>query len=165
MPTDPGHLADAHAIEQLLYRYAIAIDTCDLAALDDVFTPDAELDMSVAGRQTPAEYKAKAEVVLAGLDATHHLMASPVVIVDSDTATAHTYYQAQHARNDCPGGPLLLIGGWIADELVRTAGGWRIAHRRGRAVWFDGNPAVLELDVVVGANPAMVAARRPPGTP
>jgi ketosteroid isomerase-like protein len=160
-PSDAGHLADVHAIEQLLYRYAIAIDTCDLAGLDDVFMPDAVLDMSVAGRQTPAEYKAKAERVLAELDATHHLMASPVVTIDGDTATAHTYYQAQHARTDCPGGPLLLIGGWIADELVRTPdGGWRIAHRRGRAVWFDGNPAVLELDVVVGANPAMVAARR-----
>jgi ketosteroid isomerase-like protein len=117
------HLADVHAIEQVLYRYAIAIDTCDLDVLDEVFTPDARLDMSVAGTLTPAEYKAKSAMVLAGLDATHHLIASPVVTVDGDTATAHTYYQAQHARNGCPGGPLLLIGGWIDDELVRTADG------------------------------------------
>ena len=158
--SEPGDLADVRAIEQVLYRYAIAIDTCDLGALDDVFTPDARLDMSVAGTLTPAEYKAKSERVLAGLDATHHLLASPVVTVDGDTATAHTYYQAQHARNGCPGGPLLLVGGWIDDELVRTTDGWRVVLRRGRAVWFDGNPAVLELDVVVGANPALVAARR-----
>jgi ketosteroid isomerase-like protein len=161
MPTDDAsQLADVQAIEQVLYRYAIAIDTCDLAALDEVFTPDAQLDMSVAGTLTPAEYKAKSEVVLAGLDATHHLIASPVVTVDGDTATAHIYYQAQHARNDCPGGPLLLIGGWIDDQLVRSAHGWRITRRRGRAVWFDGNPAVLELDVVAGANPALLADRR-----
>jgi len=157
---DGSYLADVHAIEQVLYRYAIAIDTGDLGGLDEVFTPDARLDMSVAGTLTPAEYRARCERVLTGLDATHHLVASPVVTVDGDTATAHTYYQAQHARNGCPGGPLLLIGGWIDDELVRTAGGWRITRRRGRAVWFDGNPAVLELDVVAGANPALIPARQ-----
>jgi ketosteroid isomerase-like protein len=150
-----SHLDDVHAIEQLLYLYAVAIDRRDVDALDDVFTPDAHLDMSVAGTMTPAEYKAKARRVLAGLDATHHLIASPIVEIGDagDTATARCYYQAQHARNDCEGGPLLLIGGWIDDELVRTPGGWRIARRRGRAVWFDGNPAVLGLDVVPGANP------------
>jgi hypothetical protein len=150
--TSPDQLADIHAVEQLLYRYAIAIDTRDLDALDEIFTPDAHLDMSVAGSLTPAQYKAKAAVELAKLDATHHLIASPVVTVDGDVASAHTYYQAQHARQGCPGGPLLMVGGWIDDELVRTPAGWRIRARRGRAVWFDGNPAVLGLDVEVGAN-------------
>ena len=147
-----SHLDDVHAIEQLLYRYAIAIDTRDIDALSAVFTPDARLDMSVAGTMTPAEYQAKARVVLADLDATHHLIASPLVTVDGDTATAHTYYQAQHAKNDCPGGPLLMVGGWIDDELARTPDGWRITRRTGRAVWFDGNPAVLDLDVVPGGR-------------
>jgi hypothetical protein len=149
---DVPALADVHAIEQLLYRYAIAIDTRQLDLLDEIFTPDAHLDMSVAGTLTPTQYKAKAEIELAKLNATHHLIASPVVVVDGDRATAHTYYQAQHARNGCPGGPLLMVGGWIDDELVRTGAGWRIRARRGRAVWFDGNPAVLGLDVEVGAN-------------
>jgi len=149
-----SHLDDVHAIEQLLYRYAVAIDTRDIDALDDVFTPDARLDMSVAGTMTPAEYQAKARRVLAELDATHHLIASPIVEIGDggDTATSHCYYQAQHVSNDSPGGPLLLIGGWIDDEVVRTAEGWRIARRRGRAVWFDGNPAVLGLDVVPGGR-------------
>jgi hypothetical protein len=160
-PTGPTELADVHAIEQLLYRYAVAIDTRDLAALDGIFAPDARLDMSVAGRLTPAEYKAKAARVLAELDATHHLIGSPIVVVDGDRATAHTYYQAQHARNGCPGGSLLMVGGWIDDELVRTPGGWRIRSRRGRAVWFDGNPAVLGLDVEVGANPRLGPTARP----
>jgi hypothetical protein len=158
--SEPRYLADVRAIEQVLYRYAIAVDTGDLDAFDEIFTPDAALDMSVAGTLTPAEYRARCESVLPGLDATHHLLAAPVVAVDADRATAHTYYQAQHARNGCPGGPLLLIGGWIDDELVRTDAGWRVARRRGRAVWFDGNPAVLDLDVVAGANPALVDARR-----
>lgn len=149
-----SHLDDVHAIEQLLYRYAVAIDTRDVDALDEVFTPDAQLDMSVAGTMTPAEYQAKARRVLAELDATHHLIASPIVTItgDGDTATSHCYYQAQHVKNDREGGPLLLIGGWIDDELARTPAGWRITHRRGRAVWFDGNPAVLGLDVAPGGR-------------
>jgi hypothetical protein len=65
MPTTPSQLVDVHDIQQLLYRYAIAIDTRDLDVLDDIFTPDARLDMSVAGVLTPAEYKAKAAVELA----------------------------------------------------------------------------------------------------
>jgi hypothetical protein len=157
---DASQLADVHAVEQVLYGYAVAIDTYDLDAFDEIFTPDAQLDTSVTGTLTPAQYRARCEAVLPGLDATHHLLANPLVSVDGDTATARTYYQAQHARNGCPGGPLLLIGGWIDDELVRTQAGWRIARRRGRAVWFDGNPGVLGLDVVAGANPALLPARR-----
>ena len=160
MDQDPRRLADVHAIEQVLYRYAVAIDTYDLDAFDEIFTPDAQLDTSVTGTLTPAGYRARCEEVLPGLDATHHLLANPLVTVDGDTATVRTYYQAQHARNGCPGGSLLMLGGWIDDELVRTADGWRIARRRGRAVWFDGNPAILGLDVVSGANPALLPDRR-----
>lgn len=152
MESAMSRLDDVHAIEQLLYRYAVAIDTQDVDALDAIFTPDARLDMSVAGTTTPAEYREKARRVLAGLDATHHLIASPIVEVDGDTATAHCYYQAQHVLNGCEGGPLLMVGGWIDDELVRTPEGWRIARRTGRAVWFDGNPAVLDLEVVPGGR-------------
>ena len=147
-------LADIVAIQHVLYRYAIAIDTCQLDMLDDCFTADAELQMTVAGKYaSPAAYKEKARVALAKLDATHHAVSSPLIEVDGDRATAHSYYHAQHVLNALAPNPFFMIGGWIDDELERRPEGWRITKRRGQAVWYDGNPAVLEMDVIPGANP------------
>ncbi|MET7393993.1 nuclear transport factor 2 family protein [Dactylosporangium sp. NPDC005572] len=151
-------MTDAHEIEQLLYRYAIAIDTRNWELLDSCFTPDASIVMSVAGRYpSPAHYRDRAKVVLAGLDATHHVFSSVTVQVDGDRATAHSYYQAQHCRNALAPRSLFLIGGWVDDELTRVDGRWLISARRGSAVWFDGNPAVLDMDVQPGANPAVAS--------
>jgi hypothetical protein len=152
-------LADIVEIQHVLYRYAIAIDTRQLDLLDTCFTPDADLQMSVAGAYaSPAAYKAKAAEALARLDATHHSVSAPLIEVDGDRATAHSYYHAQHARNALAPRSLFMIAGWIDDELARIDGRWLITKRRGQAVWFDGNPAVLDLDVVPGANPDL---RRP----
>jgi 3-phenylpropionate/cinnamic acid dioxygenase small subunit len=148
-------LQDAYEIEQVIYRYAIAIDTCDWDLLDACFAPDAVIRMSVAGRYpSPAEYREKARATLATLDATHHVFSSVTVTVEGDRASARSYYQAQHARNDLAPDSLLMIGGWVEDEFARVGGRWLITSRKGTAVWFDGNPAVLTLDVVPGANPA-----------
>ena len=152
MATPDPSLADVYEIQQLLYRYATALDTRQLDLLDDCFTPDARLDMSVAGTHSPAQYKAMAAEALAKLDATHHLIGNPAITVNGDTARAHSYYQAQHARNDLAPASLLLVAGWIDDELVRVDGRWRIVSRVGRAVWFDGNPAVLGLEALPGAR-------------
>jgi hypothetical protein len=150
----PTALADIVEIERVLYRYAIAIDTCELDLLDECFTHDADIQMSIAGAYaSPEAYKAKARVALAELDATHHAMSSPLIEVDGDRATAHTYYHAQHARNALAPDSLFMVSGWIDDELARIDGRWLITKRRGQAVWFDGNPAVLGLDVTRGANP------------
>ena len=56
---DASQLADVHAVEQVLYRYAVAIDTYDLDAFDEIFTPDAQLDTRVTGTLTPTRYRAR----------------------------------------------------------------------------------------------------------
>lgn len=148
-------LQDAYEIEQVIYRYAIAIDTRDWDLLDGCFTPDAVIQMSVAGRYpSPADYREKAKATLATLDATHHVFSSVTVTVEGDHASAHSYYQAQHARNDLAPHSLLMIGGWVRDEFTRVGGRWLITSRKGTAVWFDGNPSVLSLEVAPGANPS-----------
>jgi hypothetical protein len=139
----------------VIYRYAAAIDTCDWVLLDGRFTPDAAIRMSVAGRYpSPADYREKAKATLATLDATHHVFSNVRVAVEGDRASAHSYYQAQHARNELAPDSLLMIGGWVEDEFARVGGHWLITSRKGTAVWFDGNHAVLGLDVVPGANPS-----------
>lgn len=139
-------LQDVHEIEQVIYSYAIAIDTRDWDLLDSCFAPDAVLQMSVAGRYpSPAAYRDKAKVTLAELDATHHVFSAPRIVPDGEGARAHTYYQAQHVRNDLAPGSLLMIGGRVEDRFARRDGRWVITERHGTAVWFDGNPRVLGL--------------------
>jgi hypothetical protein len=137
-------IADDLAIIRLLSMYARALDTLELGLLDDVFTADARLEMSKGRPMDRAAYKAMCEVELAKLDATQHIVTNFMVDVATDgrTATCRSYYQAQHARNDCEP-PLALMGGWVDDELEQRGEGWRITARRWTSVWFDGNAAVL----------------------
>jgi 3-phenylpropionate/cinnamic acid dioxygenase small subunit len=152
--SDLPSFADVHEIEQVLYRYATALDTMQLDLFDDCFIPDARLYMSVMGAHSPAEYKDMCATELAKLDATQHMIGNAAIAIDGDTARVRSYYQAQHARNDLAPDSLLLVGGWIDDEFVKVDGKWRIKVRRGRTVWFDGNPAVLGM-------PALPPAARP----
>jgi hypothetical protein len=143
---------DVHAIEQVLYRYASALDTLDWDLFDGCFAPDAVIEMSVAGRHpSPAHYREKAKAALASLDATHHVFSNPRISVDGNRAHAHCYYQAQHARNHLAPRALLMIGGWVETDLARFDGRWVIVRWRGTAVWMDGNPEVLGLDLSPGA--------------
>jgi hypothetical protein len=140
-------LLDERDIADVLYRYAAALDGRDWAALEDCFTAEAAISMSVAGRYpSPAHYRRQAEAVLGGLDVTEHVFSGVRVRVDGDTATADGCYLAQHVRSALAPDHQLLIGGWVHDELVRTGDGWRIAVRRGTAAWYAGNPAVIGRD-------------------
>ena len=65
------------------------------------------------------------------------------VQVDGDTARHRCQMQAQHVRHGADGGPNYIVAGRYEDELVRTADGWRIAHRDLVIVWTDGNIRVV----------------------
>jgi hypothetical protein len=41
------------------------------------------------------------------------------------------------------GGDNYIVAGYYEDRVVRTPGGWRIAHRVMRQTWSEGNPAVV----------------------
>src|SRR2546428_10947001 len=103
--------ADVYEIQQVLYRYATALDTLQLDLLDDCFTPDARLDMSVAGTHSPAEDKAMGAMALAKLDAAPPFLSHAAITVDGGTARVRPDYPAPHARNDlAPGSPLPIRG-------------------------------------------------------
>ncbi len=137
-------VADDLAIIRLLSVYARALDTLELDGIDEVFTVDARLEMSKGHPMDRAAYKAMCATELAKLDATQHMVTNPIIDVAASgtTARCRSYYQAQHARNDCDP-PLALMGGWVDDELELRKEGWRITARRWTSVWFDGNAEVL----------------------
>ena len=79
----------------------------------------------------------------APFDATQHVTTNHNVTVQGDTAHCLSYVHGRFIRQ-VPGGNMFESTGWYDDRLVRTEGGWRIAHRVCRMVWWGGNPRVLE---------------------
>ena len=78
--------------------------------------------------------------VLLRLRASQHMVATHQVAVDGDRATCRCYLHAQHVRDVDGVEAQLVVGGRYDDELVRTAGGWRIARRSLTVIWTAGDP-------------------------
>ncbi len=151
-----GELIDVHDIEQLLHRYAVAIDTIDLDLFDEIFHAGAHIE--VAGRRHDGRdaYRAVCADVLPKLDATQHCMLNTTVRVDGDMAAARTYYVAQHVRNELAPDSFFLSAGWNDDELRKEHGRWLIVRRHATRLWWSGNPRVIWQDVAPhgGRRPA-----------
>lgn len=136
-----GRLADRAEIVDVTVRYALALDTKDFDALDDVFTPDARADLleDLEGREA---IKARIRRAIEPLDRTQHLVGNHLVVVDGDRATCSSYLQSQHVRRAAEGGPNFIVAGRYEDRLIRTSNGWRIEFRRLSVWWTEGNARV-----------------------
>jgi len=127
---EPQNFADHLEIQQVINLYASAIDKHQWSALDGVFTDDAVANFIgigvFEGRQAIADLIAS---VLTQCSATQHLIGNINVVVSGDTATATCYLSALHVGLGDYAAETLTVWGEYSDELVRTANGWRIAHR------------------------------------
>jgi SnoaL-like domain len=135
--------SDVHEIVDLAVAYTWALDTKQFDELRAIFLPDATADLHGVACEGIDAIIARIETPLTLLDATQHLVGNHQVNVDGDDATHRCQLQGQHVKRGTPGGDNFIIGGVYEDRLVRTADGWRIAHRTMSAMWTDGNPAVV----------------------
>jgi 3-phenylpropionate/cinnamic acid dioxygenase small subunit len=140
--TDLGQLADRLEIEEVLTRYAWALDAKNFDELDDVFTPDAHIDYTSAGgiKGPFPEVKAWLASVLPHFPAYQHLVTNKRIEVDGDTArsVAAFYNPMMQAKPD-GSTSFFYVGGEYHDQLVRTELGWRISERIEETVWADGD--------------------------
>lgn len=134
-------LRDRAAIIDVTIRYAWALDTRSWDDLDDVFLPDATAYMTedLVGRDA---IKARVRRALEPLDSSQHIIANHQIVISGDRASCRCYLQAQHVREAAGRSPNFIVAGRYEDQLVRTASGWRIAHRNLVIMWTDGNPSV-----------------------
>jgi ketosteroid isomerase-like protein len=143
MSGDLGKLLDERDIIGVVTRYCRALDTKDWPLLATVFLPDATADLATTSELCGLDAIVdRIRTALDHLDDSQHLVGTHEVQIDGDTATHRCYLQAQHVRHAATGGPNYLVGGRYEDRLVRTAEGWRIAHRTLTVMWTDGNLAV-----------------------
>ena len=139
---DPeSHVLDRAAIIDLTIRYAWALDTHSWDDLDEVFLPDATAHMTedLVGRDA---IKDRVRRALEPLDCSQHIIANHQVVISGNRASCRCYLQAQHVREAVGRSPNFIVAGRYEDQLVRTANGWRIAHRDLVIMWTDGNPSV-----------------------
>lgn len=138
--TSEAQWLDRLAIQDVLTRYAHALDSRQPALLEQVFLADADIDYRAAGgvRGGLQEWQDWLHPSMARFDSWQHLLANFVIEVDGDRATALTrcYNPLQGHRED---GSRYVVhaGARYEDELVRTEAGWRIARRTLGMDWMD----------------------------
>ena len=138
-PTQLPH--DRLEIDDLLIRYATAVDARDWELLDSVFTPDAVLDYRSAGgiRGAYPEVRAWLSEVLPLFTWTQHLVVNRAVTLEPDRDRARSraiFHNPNQMTID--GEPwLFVVGGAYHDRLVRRPEGWRIASRVEVTLWWD----------------------------
>ncbi len=134
-------LIDRLEIDDVLARYAAAIDGRRWDVLDSVFTPDAYLDYRSAGGvcgSYPA-VRRWLEEVLPTFECTQHHVLNRVVTLDAGGDRARLRASFLNPNQlDVDGEPwLFTVGGYYHDELDRTADGWRITSRIEETLWWD----------------------------
>ena len=125
-------ITDLIEIDDLLTRYATAVDTKDWDLYATCFTPDAFIDYTAAGgiKGTLVEVTAWLAQVLPLFAMTQHVISNRVVVLEGDVATSRSCFFNPMGLSDANGGlQLFFDGGYYNDKLVRTANGWRIAER------------------------------------
>ncbi len=135
---------DRTEIVQVLNLYGFALDSHQFELFDLVFTEDVRAEFGPAGAvwHGLANLKRTFDEFHTTLDNHQHQMIGQVVHVDGDKANAFSYGNWLLVRDGAEGGSSWLGTGWYDDELVRTAGGWRIRDRIAKLVSWTGNPRV-----------------------
>jgi hypothetical protein len=133
---------DVVALNQLAYRYAAAVDGCDVAAFQAVFTADGRLRSYHPGEEAPfadltgSDQLAAVPNTMRGMyRATTHMMTNHLVDVRGDAATGEVLCTARHLELDGESSINVVIR--YVDHYARTEGGWRISDRQIRFLWSE----------------------------
>jgi uncharacterized protein (TIGR02246 family) len=124
-------LEDIAEIHQLFVDYGLALDAGDFDAYAELFAEDGEVLLGPMGRAKGREnIKTLMSTTLArGAGSSFHIISSPQVRLDGDTATSTVMWSVVTADESGRAG-LTMIGRHL-DDLVRERGRWKIARRRG----------------------------------
>jgi ketosteroid isomerase-like protein len=135
------HERDVVELNQLAYRYAAAVDACDVALFQSVFTPEARLrsyhpeaDQPFADL-TGHEQLATIPNTMRGMyRATTHMMTNQrVIAVEGDSASGEVLCTARHLE----GASSINVVIRYVDRYARYQGEWRIADRQIRFLWSE----------------------------
>lgn len=131
-------ISDRLEIEDLVYRYAEAIDQQRFDELDTVFTANAFVDYSMMGGEKGSypEVKAFLRTALPALVDYYHMVGNIRIRLDGDRATGRVMCFNPMGVPRPDGGPhMVFLGLFYLDEYLRTDAGWRISRRVEERSW------------------------------
>jgi ketosteroid isomerase-like protein len=124
-------LEDLMDIHQLFVDYGEHLDSGDFEAYSQLFAEDGEVLLGPMGRATGRE--SIKELMIRQLSdkvgTTFHIISSPRVTLDGDSATATVMWSVAVTGDD--GMARLSMVGHHLDVLTRTPEGWKIKRRKG----------------------------------
>lgn len=138
------HERDVVELNQLIYRYAAAVDACDVAAFQGVFTPGGRLRSYHPDAEEPfadlcgPDQLALVPNAMRGMYRhTAHMMTNHVVDIDGNAATGEVLCMARHLSAD-PKDPVSInVVIRYLDRYERREGRWLIADRKIRFLWSE----------------------------
>jgi len=137
-------IADRIAIEDVIVRYATAMDTQDWDLFRGCFRPDARTVMDRVGefdtREALIALLAPRLTIFAALQ---HFVTNVMVSGNGDVATARTNFVSHHVPKDADS---YTYGGTFEFALARDADGWRITSHTIRVLWEAGDSAAKDLN-------------------
>lgn len=127
---DLAELSDRAEITEVIVRYTRALDERRWEDLDALFTPDARIDYSVfdgpsGDVESTKKFLADSMAVFAH---TQHMLGLPAIDLDGDRARAVTACHNPMLLGAGERSKVMVCSLWYHHDLVRTAGGWRIAR-------------------------------------
>jgi hypothetical protein len=138
---DLAEIGDRLEIEALLVRYTRAIDTGEWDRLDEVFTPDADIDYTATGGIAASypEVKEWLAKMLPLFPRRMHTLGQVDSRVEGDTAVVAAYFHNPMGLPQDEGPDHLVeLGGIYHHDLVRTPAGWRSRRLVEELVWKRG---------------------------
>ncbi len=127
---DMAMLLDKQQIEELLVRYAAAVDGKNPGGFDEVFVPDATayygFGDTLKGRQAIVDFISGTMGKVSG---SQHLVGNFRINLDGDKATSTCAIQAILVGVGDYKGQSVMLWGEYRDRLERRPEGWRIVHR------------------------------------
>jgi hypothetical protein len=139
-------LFDIEQIRTLRMLYSHYLDGNKLTALDEVFTPDALVEVTVGVMRGIDEIRAGLTKAFADFDRDdqgrypflHAVTNHWVKLTGADTAEGRCYLIDFETASKPYPNPLLLLG-LYSDEYKRIQGEWRISRSRLEVVWPNRN--------------------------
>ncbi|MCJ2178747.1 nuclear transport factor 2 family protein [Novosphingobium album (ex Hu et al. 2023)] len=144
-------LAARRDINDAVQRYMRGLDRLDADLQRSAFHRDAVIDCGLM-KGGVDEFVTFAQGLLAGMDATHHLLGQVRIELNGETALGECYFQAWHRTvGEDDGVRDLFIAGRYVDEYACRDGEWRISARTLVTDWVKDDPGSLDFFV---ANPS-----------
>ncbi|MCY3634314.1 MAG: nuclear transport factor 2 family protein [bacterium] len=124
-------MSDDAAVRNVVARLAMLSDVGDLEEYVDLFTDDARWEMpggELQGRDNllAGAIERRAAGTVGPGSNTRHVIATQSVVVDGEEAESDAYWQFWV---NTASEPSVALFGTYRDRLVRTDGGWKLAHR------------------------------------